>query len=268
MKSRKHNQRYLWLLSGTGEGPELCKALNAQGWNVTVSVVSEQASYAYKCLPLHDLQIGALKGPAAIKSLLENARSIKKKFELVVDATHPFASVITKDLLLACKELQQPLLRFERLLEAPSDAKYIKNISELSAISAKGAHFLFAIGSRQLGEAVYSIRLAGAKAFARVLDRPESLRLALSSGLESKHIAVLNPLAGDDPGSFEEALCRRWSITDVVCRQSGGVSQKLWQDVSRKYGLNLWLVSRPHACGNMESASNLEELLRKTSDYI
>ena len=39
---------------------------------------------------------------------------------------------------------------------------------------------------------------------------------------------------GKNPGDFELALCKQWAITDIVCRQSGGVTEKLWREIAMK----------------------------------
>ena len=44
---------------------------------------------------------------------------------------------------------------------------------------------------------------------------------------------------------IERALCRRWRIDTVVCRQSGGVTEALWQELCRDLGLRLLLLRRP-----------------------
>ena len=77
--------------------------------------------------------------------------------------------------------------------------------------------------------------------FARILDNPTSLQLALASGLPDGHLACLRP--GD--GRLEQALCRHWRITTVLCRESGGRTEQLWRQVSQELGLQLLLLRRP-----------------------
>ena len=72
MHIRRNCHRYIWILSGTSVGPPIVKGLIAKGYEVSVSVVSVQASLAYSNMPLKNLWIGALKGKGAIRGVIEN----------------------------------------------------------------------------------------------------------------------------------------------------------------------------------------------------
>ena len=76
----------------------------------------------------------------------------------------------------------------------------------------------------------------------RILPRPGSLQLALAAGLTPERVACLHP-EGD--GRLERALCRRWGIRSVLCRQSGGESEERWHEVCGSLGLKLLLLARP-----------------------
>jgi hypothetical protein len=54
----------LWLISGTGEGPPLARALLERGWRVRVCVVGSGAALTYPPDPRLELRVGALGGPA------------------------------------------------------------------------------------------------------------------------------------------------------------------------------------------------------------
>ncbi len=241
-------------------------AYDSKGWKVSVSVVTKQASFAYADLPLENLWVGPLDGSLGIRKVLYEAESCSKGFKWVVDATHPFAKVISRDLLDVCKESQQPLLRFERILETSSSSIIIKNVSELATQSLVGRRLLLALGRNHLKEAVRAAKESGANVFARVLPNPESIIEASSSGLRDAQIAVLRPLQGDFCGDFEIALCRRWSITDVVCRQSAGPTQELWQSICRENDLRLFLIARPSELRNFEKVDSIRELVRRVAE--
>jgi len=262
MHIRKNGQRHLWLLSGTGEGPLLAAALVSHGWNVTVSVVSSQAALQYLDMPLEDVWVGSLDGVEGIERALEFAKCLHNGFDWVIDATHPFALLVSKNLCQVCQKQSQPLLRFERTLEA-SVGSLINSPLDLASKPLQGKRLLLAIGARHLKEAVAASRQGGAEVFARVLPSPESLIKALASDIGEENLAVLRPLKGSTPGSLELALCRRWSIDSIVCRQSGGVTQKLWQDISRDWGLELFLISRPENPFKQEEVNTFEDLLTR-----
>ncbi len=261
MQSRKNRQRRVWLLGGTGEGPLVAGAFLEQGWQVAVSVVSSHASIPYLEMESVVILIGPLDGVEGIRELLKRPIFSPDAFDLVVDATHPFAIEISSNLIKACQELQQPLIRFERPIEDSSGANVISESSHFSKFLIKGRNVLMAIGARYLSEAVVSARDAGANVFARVLPFPGSIRQALSSGIPESHLAILQPLQGSETGGYEYAICRRWGITDVLCRESGGKTQKFWTELCAKENIRLWLISRPPAFKGVETIETIEELI-------
>ena len=99
----------IWLVSGTGDGPPLAQALLQQGWNVLVSVVSASATRAYRSHPNLRFQVGQLQEDAEVDQLL---RTLRPRW--VLDASHPFAAVISGRLQRRCQALNHPLLRLQR----------------------------------------------------------------------------------------------------------------------------------------------------------
>ena len=265
MHGRRNDQRHVWLLSGTGEGPALAAALVSQGWRVSVSVVTVGAAAAYADLPLENLWTGPLAGVQGIRGVIEQAYFRDHGFDWVVDATHPFAVQISVDLQRVCEQFGQSLIRFERFMEALGEASLIETSADLARQKLQGSRLLMALGARHLGQAVAAAREAGAQVFARVLPTPESLRYASTSGLPEHHLAVGRPLQGEFHGELESALCRHWSITAVVCRQSGGVTEQLWQRICRQQGLSLLLISRPKPCIEVEAVNSVGSLLNRIS---
>ena len=263
MQFRKNFHRYIWILSGTSDGLRFVKVLIDLGWKVSVSVVTSQAALPYLDLHLDQLWIGPLDGVGGILDVLKQAKDRHKGFDWVLDATHPFASVISLNLSKACSEMNQPLVRFERPCYCSAGGNLIDNPLALADKDIEGQRILFAIGARGLCRAVNAARKAKAEVFARVLPSPESLRLALSCNIPEKHLAVLRPFSGEVFGGFESALCRRWSIDAVVCRQSGGQTQKLWEEICQNYSLQLWLISRPLPCVGGIKVHNSMQLLNR-----
>lgn len=260
MHQREKCHRHLWILSGTGEGPFLARELIDRGWNISVSVVSRQASLVYRDLPLEKLTIGPINGIEGIKSFLREAQISHNGFDLIVDATHPFALLISSQITEVCKELRQPLLRYERPVEDLGIANLIKSPEALSRFDLSGQRLLMAIGSRSLKEASMAAQKSGAKVFARILPMQESLRQALNTSISENHLALLHPRAVKDSGRIEIALCRKWSITGIVCRQSGGVTEKFWQKTAKSMNLDLWLLSRPIPSKEIDTVSTFGDI--------
>ena len=259
---RKKCQPHLWLLTGTGEGYLFAKSLLEIGWKITVSVVSDRASIPYEKLNLEKILIGALITEEQIKSIILNARKNNTGFYCVIDMTHPFATKITPTIAKVCRENCQPFIRYERPVENISNAFLIRKFSDLGDYDLKNKSILFALGARQLHEALTFARGLGANVYARVLANPDSIKKTLTSSILKTNFAVLNP-SNPSEGELEKALIRKWDIDGVVCRQSGGKTEKLWQKICLSMEIDLWLVERPFKSQYLDSVCNYEELIKR-----
>ena len=263
MHNRKKCQPNIWLLSGTGEGPYLANALLQKGWKVSVSVVSCQASLAYKGIPLEQLYVGALNGVEGICTVINDSNKNNRGFDYIIDATHPFATSITSNLKIACERLGQSFIRYERSIEEINEARLIKSLKELESIDLSGQKILLAIGSRFLPEAVHSLKIAGAKVFARVLPTVDGLTKAFASEISQENIAVVRPSSGGKNGFIERSICRKWGISGVVTRESGGLNQKTWHQICKLENLDLWLIKRPLLPSGIETIFTVNELIKR-----
>ena len=256
MQEPRNRQVHVWLLAGTGEGPPLASALLARGFQVSVSVVTEVALRPYSALPLLHRWAGALPGVEAIVARIQQAR-----VDWLVDATHPFATQVSAQLVQAVGQISCPLIRFERALEPASAAQVIERVEAIPSAALAGKKVLLALGARHLGASVPPLRAAGAQPHARVLPTPLALRQAVAAGLADERLALLQPLQGPVPGRLEEALCRHWQIDAVICRQSGGVTERCWHRVCSELGLDLWILRRPAPPASVPVVHSVEQLL-------
>lgn len=237
----------LWLISGTGEGPRLAQRLLQRGWRLKVSVVTAAAARAYGRHADLELAVGALGGAGgdaaqwAVAEELQRARAGVDPYHWLVDATHPFARQISAALARACREQDQPLLRLQRPHLPSGRAALLDDLADLTALSRPGERMLLAIGARRMAEAIAAS--PAALHHARVLPSPQALRQAMAVGLAAERLACLRPTAASWP--VEIALCRRWRIDTVLCRQSGGESEARWHRISEALDLRLLLLRRP-----------------------
>ena len=252
MQSSRNRQNQLWLLAGTGEGPRIAAALINLGWRVQVSVVTPSAARAYASLGVESIAVGALQGQATSAFLAEQG-----PFQWVVDATHPFATQISADLEQVCGGLDQRLLRLERPMESGGSAMVLKRIEDLSGFSLQGRRLMLAIGTSDRGK--WFAWICGAEVFARPCLRP------LGYGVRWQRICpgtsgCVETASGKTGGSIEQALCRQWMIADVLCRQSGGVTERLWRRIALSRGCSCGCcVGRTAARWRLDNESDLLE---------
>ena len=254
----RNRLNHVLVFAGTGEGPAIARALLDSGHRVSVSVVSDSASRAYAEIPLHELHVGAFSPAPSLVDYL-----VARGVTLVVDATHPFALKISAQLQSACSSRNLRLIRFERPDHALEEGSLLGAVNDLACCDLSGHRLLLAVGARQLAAAAAAARLAGARVYARVLPTAEAMRLAGRAGLSGEQLAVLRPGSGDRIGGLEAALCRRWEITDVLCRQSGGVADQLWSELAHQQAIRLWKLKRPNPMPNVEVVHSVNQLCRQ-----
>lgn len=257
---RSAGQPRIWLVAGTGEGPPLAVWLQERGWAVRVSVVSAAAARAYPQSDGLELMVGALT-PERLEAELAGA-----PFRWVIDASHPFASRISAELVRRCGAWGQPLLRLRRSIDPPGQATLLGKLQELDRAELGESRLLLAIGARRLAEAMALTPTA--LHHARILPSAEALRQAMAAGLPPQRVACLRPPSEATAAArVEEALCRRWRIEAVLARRSGGPSQAHWQRICTRLGLRLLLLERPAEPAGLIGLS-LEELRRRLADAV
>jgi len=109
MQNQENCYKNVWILSGTSDGPVIANRLLKLNYLVFASVLTYKAGQAYIENPKLHIITGKLNNKDQIINFIN-----KNKITCVGDATHPFAVIISKNLNNACKEINMPLLLFER----------------------------------------------------------------------------------------------------------------------------------------------------------
>ncbi len=241
MQNQRNCYENVWILSGTSDGPVIAKRLLELNYSVFASVLTYRAGQSYmKNSKLHIIT-GKLRDKEEIINFIK-----KNQIKCVVDATHSFAVMISKNLNDACKEINTPLLVFERKvpLNNSSNFNYIHDLKDINKRDLENKNILLAIGSRFLNDTADYYINCKANVFARVLPTYESITKAFGSCIKNSNIAILEPSKSGE-GILEKKLCDFWGIDYVLCRESGSYSQKNWESIISGSKMKLFLVKRP-----------------------
>ena len=84
----------------------------------------------------------------------------------------------------------------------------------------------------------------GVNVFARILSTPDSVSRGFASSIANSNLAILNP-SRLISNNLEMDICKHWSIDYILCRDSGGYSQKIWERISLASEIKLFLSKRP-----------------------
>ena len=241
MQNQGNCYKNVWILSGTSDGPLIVNRLLEHNYSVFVSVLTFKAGQAYIKNPKLHIITGKLNNKDEIINFIK-----KNQIKCVVDATHPFAVIISKNLNNACKEINVPLLLFERKsqINNTNNFFYINDLKAIKKSELKNKNILLAIGSRFLNDTANYYMNCSANVFARVLPTFESITNAFGSCIKNANIAILEP-SKSESNILEKKLCDFWEIDYVLCRDSGSYSQKNWESIISGSRMKLFLVKRP-----------------------
>lgn len=224
------------IFGGTAEGRLLAEAALEAGRPVIICVATDVgASFLPAGAPGLTISQGRLDVPE-MEALMEGA-----DFAFVLDATHPYAVVVSQNLRLAA---QNRALAYYRLLRETGDYEgclVAPSVAEACRLVLPG-NVLAATGSKEI--AAYTvISDFQSRVYARVLPAPASVESCLAAGLPQDHI-----LAATGPFSVDENVetLHRLAIKTLITKDGGvrgGFGEKL--EAARLCGVRLIVVGRP-----------------------
>ena len=226
------------VFAGTTEGRELVEFLSSQPIRVTACVATE---YGETLLSHADnLTISAKR----LSTEEMEAMFAAERFDLVVDATHPYASVVTENICTACSATGTEYLRLLRSGAAtPEDAVFVSDIAgAVEYLNTVDGNILLTTGSKELNKFI-SVRDFENRIFARVLPMEESLRLCQDAGIKSAHILAMQ---GPFSKEMNVAMLKSVNAKYMVTKDSGskgGFDEKI--AAAREAGAKLVVIGRP-----------------------
>ena len=244
------------LVGGTSETRPVAEVLLAAGHAVLVS----QATEVELDLP-EDPRLAVRRGRLDRDGFRQLAGECA--ITHVVDASHPFAVDLHRELEVACAEGGIPRIRYERPAEPPPAWVEIvpDHAAAAMAASVHGLPILLTTGSRHLAPYAEAARRAGIPLFARVLPGEESSRACRGVELPSSRIEFAR-----GPFSVERtrALLRRWGIGVLVAKDGGAASGLVERlEAARREGVAAVLVRRPDPeSGSTDTFAGILERIR------
>ena len=226
------------VFAGTTEGRELVEFLSTQPVSVTACVATDYGETLLS--PKENLTISAQR-----LTVIEMEELFgREQFNLVVDATHPYASVVTENIAAACKATGTEYLRLQRSgAVAPENAVFAADIAEaVSYLNSVEGNLLLTTGSKELHKFT-SIKGFAGRVYARVLPMEESLRLCESAGLKPAHILAMQ---GPFSREMNVAMLKSVDAQFLVTKDSGskgGFEEK--QAAAQEAGAKLIVIGRP-----------------------
>lgn len=246
------------IFAGTTEGRILSEYLAAAGIRHTVCVATEYGEITMKGHPLLTVRRGRMDAAEMAEFIRRGA------FDAVVDATHPYAKVVTENIHSAVEGMEIPYLRLARECgeswngkENTHRIRYFGSHEECEqALRQTEGNILLTTGSKDLGTYCVSDEIKE-RLFVRVLPGIESIGLCLEHGIRGKQILALQ---GPFSAEMNEAMIRQYGIACLVTKMSGtagGYREKLM--AAERARIPVYVVGREES----EEGFSLREVCEK-----
>ena len=226
------------LFAGTTEGRKLATFLSKQDISLTVFVATEYGKTLLTGVKNINVQQKRL-------TVDEMAAVMKEKsFDIVIDATHPYAAQVTKNIIAACEKTNTPYYRLLR-----NESRYTQdvvtvsnNASAVDWLNQSTGNILLTTGSKEL-QSFASINDFSDRVYARVLPTQDSIKACTDAGLKPSHIiAMQGPFSEEINIAQLHSINAKWLVTKDG-GDPGGFDAKI--SAAEKTGANLLVIGRP-----------------------
>lgn len=226
------------VFAGTTEGYAICNFLAENGVSVYACAATEYGGSLLKEKEFLHVSAGRLK-TEDLEELFH-----KSAPEIVLDATHPYAAEVTKNIRKACENAG---VRYQRVLrpegDKSSEAVYVESPEEAAEfLSGTEGNIFLTTGSKELAKFTvipdYKERI-----FARVLSVPSVIQSCAELGIEGKHLIGMQ---GPFSAEINEAMLRQFQCSYLVTKDTGlagGFPEKI--EACQRCGATPVIIGRP-----------------------
>ncbi|MGN4124703.1 precorrin-6A reductase [Lysinibacillus sphaericus] len=231
----------IFMLAGTSDARNLALELQSAGHKVTATVVTDSAASSLTEVGLPHL-VGRLTADEMATILIE------KGYQLVVDASHPFAEEASKNAMAAAEKAGVPYIRYERAHEhyAHPLITVVKDYEQAAQLAAeKRGVIMLTTGSKTLATFTKVLQgLENTRVIARMLPRLDNMEKCEALGVAQRDIVAIQ---GPFSKELNEALFRQYDVTLMITKESGkvgSVDEKL--EAALACGIETILIARPN----------------------
>ena len=226
----------IWLIGGTSEGRRLIKEMAKLPVELYVSVATEYGAELIEPQPNLTVLAERMDLEAMCAFLQE------KHPACVIDATHPYATVVTATVQKACSECQVQYLRLVRPVGEAGNYITVHDFGEaVELLNHLEGNIFLTTGSKNLPDFTavhdYAERIA-----LRILPMEASLKSALSLGYKPAHIVCMQ---GPFSKELNIAMLKKFGSKFMVTKDSGtvgGFEEKV--EAAQAAGAKLIVIGR------------------------
>ncbi len=249
------------LFSGTSEGKEIAEYLNSKKIYTSVFVATEYGKEVMNDMNFNFLKIhiGRLGKNEIIKYI--------KDSDLVIDATHPYAEIVTQNIQIACETTGVEYIRLLReenktFNDINSVITFAENIEQAAEfLKSTDGNIFVSTGIKDLHK-YCDIKNYKNRITARVLPLKDSIKKCDELGLK-KVIYKKGPFSHTENTIEFKKHNIKWLVTKNSGK-AGGFDEKI--SAAKSLGINTIIIKRPPETGGLSMEQVKKLIDKKTGD--
>jgi len=235
------------VLGGIAESKRLAQQLIERGQEVIYSIVGLVRQPDLRC----ELRTGGFSSEDQTGAEGLGSYCQKNKIDLLLDATHPYAAVISANAVVAAKKAQIDCWRYTR----PGwDAASYKNWHDFDDWDDL---------IPQIGDFRHPFFTTGASILEQLDRRPEHQQWVIRSARKLPDIDGIITINAIGPFNYEDelSLMRQYNVDVLISKNSGGLRLAGKLDAARSLGLPVFVQRRPALAKPGKCFEQIEDLL-------
>lgn len=241
----------IFVFAGTTEGRKIGTCLEEEKIKSYMSVATEYGKETAGAYQYVEVLYGRMEQAEMECFFAEHG------IELVIDATHPFATVVTANVKEVCKRMEIPYFRCLRegiQKTEEEDGYVVSSVREaVDFLENTAGNILITTGSKDLQE-YKKLPHYKERCYARVLSTKESVEKAVQCGFTGAHlIAMQGPFSKEMNIATIRQVKAQWFVTKES-GGTGGFPEK--REAAKACGTKLVVIERPS-----EDGMCMEEIL-------
>ncbi len=242
------------IFAGTTEGRLLAEELSGRAIRVTACVATEYGEALLRENEYLSVHRGRMDEPQ-IEAFLEEQQALT-----VVDATHPYAVEVSKNVSEACRRTGREYIRLLREIDqsAESEAIVVDSVeAAVEYLKETEGNILATTGSKELAKYT-AIPGYEKRVYARVLSTADAVAACRELGFQGRNLICMQ---GPFSEELNTAMLREFDCKYLVTKETGkegGFQEKV--RAAKRAGARLVLVGRPSEQGGCSYAETLRRL--------
>ena len=227
------------IFAGTSEGRTLCEQLSRAGQCATVCVATEYGRAVLPELPGITVHTGRMTA--------EQMADFLRDTELVVDATHPYAVEVSRNIRQACDTVGCRYIRLKRAQTKVEGAVHVPSAQAAADYLAQvDGTALLTVGSKEL-HCFASVPDYTERLWPRVLPAAASMEICQTLGFPLSHTIMMQGPFSEELNTAMLHMCgAAWLVTKDT-GEAGGLPEKL--AAAKRCGCRVILSDRPEETG-------------------